>query len=227
MSVSTALNAMRPVAAVALVGALAFGMPAHAAPVLEIALQSANVNGGAITTVATSAAGVVSFTGTYDGFTSSISAAAAPALPSGNLNTSSLQISSSSPGSISVYITAQGLTAPLGVNNFLSSFTSNTFQGSAVSVVETTYLSTANALFGGTQIGTATFTGGPVVSEVTSASPNLPNPYSETAVYTVTIGSGFGSLNDTINIATVPEPMTLSLMAGGLLALGAVRKRFI
>ena len=201
--------------------------PAHAS-LISIGLQQAGVNGGAITTVATDAAspGSVGYIGAYGTFsTNNISAVGAPAMPTGSIDTNSIQVSSTSAGTLNVYVTEQGLTSPLGVQNWLSSFTSNIFGGAAKSVAETTFLSASNQLYAGTQIGTASFSG-LGTSYTTTASPNLLDPYSETTMYAITVGAGFSNVNDTIDISPVPEPMTLSLLAGSLLALGVARKRF-
>ena len=212
----------------AALGVVAVGVtPAHAT-LISLGLQEAGTNGGAITTVANDGGmGGVAYSGSYGTFAFNlITAAGAPAQSSGTLDTTSIQTSSDGGGAINIFVTESGLTSPMGASNWLSSFTSNTFTGTVNSVVERTFISTSNALYGGTQLASATFTG--INTSTATTAMTLAGTYSETVEYSISVGAGNASVNDTINLvpSPIPEPMTLSLMAGGLLALGAVRKRF-
>ncbi len=123
-----------------------------------------------------------------------------------------------------VWITEQDISSPAGVSNFLSGFTSNTWNGLVTSVTENTYLSDSNALFGGTKLATATFTTQSQSMNETVASPMLTSPYSETVEYILTFG-GEGSANDTIDMSAVPEPASLALLGVGVFGLGIFKGR--
>ncbi|MDO6415143.1 PEPxxWA-CTERM sorting domain-containing protein [Sphingomonas sp. BIUV-7] len=197
-----------------------------ASATITIAFQNAAVNGGAVTTVATdSGSGLASFTGAYGSFTTLVSAFGSPLLPQPILQTNGISVSSTIAGMLTVYVTQQNLTASTA--GLTSSFTSNSFTGSAQSVVESTYYSASNELFGGTQLASALFTGiGTVVS--TDALVGLSGPYSQTAKYVIAVGDGTASVNNTINLsapAAVPEPATWAMMIVGFGAVGSTMRR--
>ena len=192
------------------------------ASTISIGIQQAGVNGGAISTVATDGgSGNANYSGNYGAFVfNNISALGFPIRTSGSLSTTSIQVSTSAPaaGQIFVYITEQGLTSPSGLTSFLSSFTSNEFSGSALSVVESTYFSNSNALYSGTQLASSTFTGLGTASSANLAT--LTGTYSETVKYAISAAKGTGSVNDTINLTATgvtPEPSSLVLLGTGLI----------
>ncbi len=223
--------------------ALRWGLPAAAivaaplmlaapasATLISIGLQQSGVNGGAITTSATDSVipGSAVFAGSYGTFTfNTITAQGAPLLSQGSLDTTSIQTSSSLAGTIAIYVTEQGLTSPSGLTSFLSSFTSNLFSGAAISVVESTYVSASDALYGGTPMASTTFNN--IGTNVSANDITLSGTYSETVKYLVTVGSGFSNVNDTINLTAtataVPEPLSLSLFGAGLVGAIAFSRR--
>jgi hypothetical protein len=146
-------------------------------------------------------------------------------LPQPQLLTNSTNVTSTSGNHVlNVFITEQGLSSPTGIAQFLSRF-SATLNGAVTSVVETTFLSTSNALYGGSQLSTATFTAtGPSILG-NKNSPSLAPLYSETAEYTITT-SGAGNVTNAIAIST-PEPASLVLLGGGMAGLLALRRRLV
>jgi hypothetical protein len=196
------------------------------ATLISIGLQEAGVNGGAVTTIATD--GGTGDTGVaavaYGSFTiNNISALGAPFLTQPQFDTNSINLASSSGGTLTVFITEQGLSLPTGISTFLSSFTANLLNGAVTSVQESTLISTANALYSGTTLASAVLTSIGITID-TDATPALASPYSETAVYVVTT-TGTANVNDTINIASVPEPATMAIVGTGLFGIGVIRRR--
>jgi hypothetical protein len=135
------------------------------------------------------------------------------------LNTQTLDISSSTAGTLTIYITAEGLSFT-GAQNFVSSFAVNSLQGSIKLVTESTYFSPTNDLYDVNQtlLDAAVFgaigTKGPKTDVgITSG------PYSVTEKYVIRDdGGGIGNDNVTINLSAspVPEPGSLLLMGSGL-----------
>jgi PEP-CTERM motif len=178
-----------------------------------------------VTAAASSSTGDLSYsTGVGPFSVNQITAIGTPGVPEPILDTTSIDVSSGGSGTLYVWITEQYISSPAGVSNFMSGFTSNTWNGLVTSVVETTYLSDSNALFGGTELATTTFTAQSQSLNETVASPNLTSPYSETVEYILTFGGG-GSANDTINMAAVPEPASLALLGVGIFGVGISKRR--
>jgi hypothetical protein len=106
-------------------------------------------------------------------------------------NTDVMVASSAVSHTLDVFITAQGLTTPLGNPlNFISGLTENILLGGFTATLST-FVSATNALFGGTA---------------------LSSPYSVTAQYhIVSVAGEAGGANSTINIVgaapTVPGPI--------------------
>jgi len=175
-----------------------------------------------------SGSGYISFTGGFAGAFSFniISATGAPILDEPAFSTSSMDVENVDGLShvLNVFLTQTDITSPPAGNSFLSSFTSQTFSGGIVSVVEQTFIDPNNGLFDGTLLASQTFNGLGSTSSVDSA-PALDGTYSETVEYTITT-NGLGRVNDTINIdaapQAVPEPSTLALFATALLGLAAL-----
>jgi hypothetical protein len=117
-----------------------------------------------------------------------------------------------------VFVTAQGLTGP--VPGFLSGFTENLLTA-GWSVVETTYLSTSNALYGGAVLSSKTFNtvgSGTAISGATVASGAT---YSVTEQFHI-VSNGVGNAQSTLDITAVPEPATWGMMILGFGGIGAM-----
>jgi hypothetical protein len=210
------------VAALAGVALLATMASTASAALISIGLQEAGVNGGAVTTMA-SGTGSAVFSGAYGSFTlNTVSGATAP-IVTDSVNGNSLDVSSATPGVLNVFITASGLTSPIGNIPFLSSFTENLLTGGITTLLQTG-LSTANALYAlTTPLGSANFTNiGTSVQTTTAATGS--GPYSVTEEYTIT-STGVGNANSTIIVTAVPEPSTWAMMILGFLGVGFLAYR--
>jgi hypothetical protein len=201
---------------------------------ISVGFQELGFNGGAITTLGTGGSNV-SFGGiSYGTFTiNDVSAQSRAALGApGLLNTQSLDISSSTAGILTIYITAQGLSFT-GAQNFVSSFAVNALSGSIVGIDESTYFSPTNDLYatGQTLLNSAVFnaigTSGP-----TTTSGLTSGLFSVTERYVIfDTGGETGNDNITINLSStplaseVPEPGTLLLVGSGLALAGLLYYR--
>jgi len=197
------------------------------ADVISIGFQEPGVNSGNITTVVTGS-GNVSVSGlSYGTFMVNDASAQDFAVlgQPGLLNSQVLDISTATPGALTIWVTAQGLSFA-GVQNFVSSFAVNTLSGSIVSATENTYFSPTNALYGGTLLNSALFsaigTAGPFTTSGATS-----GPYSVTEQYVIfDVGGVVGNDNLTIDLSAtpVPEPASLGLVGAGLLGIGIALK---
>jgi PEP-CTERM motif len=193
------------------------------AAIVSIGLQEAGTNGGAITNEG-SGAGSFSIGGvSYGTFTlDNVSGTSSPFVTD-LINGNSLNASSTTAGTINVFITASGLTSPTGILGFVSSFTENAL-AAGFTVTESTFLDATNGIFTTTTpLSSHTFMG--IGTSVQGATANAGSgPYSVTEVYTIT-ATGEGSANSTAILTAVPEPATWAMMMLGFIGVGFMAYR--
>ena len=209
-------------AASALAGSmLAFSTPASAVTSVSIGLQEAGINSGGVFTEGTgvTSASVIGLSyGVYNINSIIGQMGVSPDL----INSTALDaISSTTAGTLHVFVTEQGLTNPISTKDFISSFTSNVLPA-GWTATEATFLDSADGLY-----TTVTPLASDVFSTIGSAVQSIAaatgaGPYSLTEEYTLVAG-GRGSSSNTIDISAsaVPEPATWAGMLIGFGGLGA------
>src|SRR5262245_4128221 len=114
------------VALLAAAGLAASTLSSANAAIVSIGLQQAGVNGGAITTVDTGV-GSADFSGAYGSFNVNVSSGSAfPDILLPDVLQTASRDGTLTGGTLTIFITAQGLTSPAGIAGFLSTLTSNT-----------------------------------------------------------------------------------------------------
>lgn len=206
--------------------ALALAPAANAGPVMDIA-AAVGSSCNSSDTLASSNTGSVVWNAALSFGTFSVSADGVPVSgPPDLLDSQTIDATSSSKfGQFSICVTQTGVSATV-TGPVLSSLTTNRLPKGWI-LTESTYADGGDGAYGLTDLlYTHTFNG-PLVNDTSAwVSPlSFGAPYSLTEVYTITPGN-LGTTNDTIDIAQVPEPATLAIFAGGLLAGGlALRRR--
>jgi len=135
-------------------------------------------------------------------------------------------------GSIALVVTASDMTFPAsGFTHWQTSFTVNGNDSATFTDTKSVHIDesdggltteyanvgdvTALSTIAGPNAGTGTF----------DTNSSISTPYSITELFLISF-TGSGNLNDTISVnAELPEPASLSLLGGGLLAFGAWRRR--
>jgi hypothetical protein len=191
-------------------------------------------NGGACTQVDSGNGAAAYLTSNADYSMINVAASGTPtqAEPSLNLNNFNVTTSSSAATSLTIEATETGISSLSSPYTFNQAFAAILYsQGMSISF--NNYIDPSNTAYGTTQlIGSTTYnsTGAAFVpasyAGSTAGVGTFGGPFSETEVINITFSgvsqSAFG--NDAI-AGSVPEPMSLGLLGGGLAALGFMRLR--
>jgi hypothetical protein len=151
-----------------------------------------------------------------------------PNLALGSLDSNTIDVSSTGPSTLTLWITETGITAPIGSVSFSSSLTANSLNGGITSAVLSTFFDPADSIAppNATLLDTFDFTS--IGTEVLNTPETTTGPYSLQEVFTITT-TGAGNANLTIDLATsavpTPEPATLALIGTALVGFGVLRRR--
>ena len=208
---------------------LSFAPFANAAPTLSIEIRDgATLIGSAMNVLGGSASATAS---SANFNTISVSALGVPTLPSPDLASQSLQVTTGStftnPATLQVMVTQQGLTGFPAVN-LANTFTGNTLTslGRFSLFTIANYYDSTNAAFGmGTLMASASYTGiGSFSNGPTTFAATPGALFSQTSIYTITFTGPQSAISGSAQIVNVPEPASMALFGAGLLGLAFARR---
>ena len=156
------------------------------------------------------------------GFSSSIDVGTSTAIPS--LDLSSVDISSTTPTTVVVYLTETNLTKPVPTTTWLTQFSGN-WAGGAASVRLQTYFDPSNTAFGTTNLlADLNATSSPfALSSALLA--NVTTPYAITEVLTITAHGAREHFSLDATLSDAPEPASIALVGVGITSLAWLRRR--
>lgn len=205
------------VAAAALISFTTAASASQAA--VYIALQQAGVSGGAVTLQSTGPT-AAAFFGSYGTFSLNLTTGSFPGSGLTLLDSTTNNASTSTPGTLDVYVTRDNIAGPLSPAGYFSAFTQNVMP-SGWTVRQRTYVDAGNGLYGGTLLGDVLFNSNGAVTQFDGPVAGA-GPYSVTTRYTIA-ATGAGSTLSTATLsAAVPEPGTWALMIIGFGGAGAM-----
>jgi hypothetical protein len=192
------------------------------ASVLEIGLQEAGFNGGAITTETVGAPPGASITDVpYGTFAINSVDANEAGSPGVNLSGTSINVSGTDGHTLNIFVTETGITEPL--TNWASGLTTNLLPR-GWSVTERTFIDNSDVAYGtATLLDSATFTA--IGDQFGTKAANGIPLYSVTEEFSVSLSSSaaFGHDDSTITLAgSIPETKTWAMMLSGFAFLGFV-----
>ena len=191
--------------------------PAYAG--LEIQLQSGS------TTYNQSGGSPLVVNQSIGNFTTTVDIGTATNTPA--LDLSSVDVSSSTGGTLIITLSANDFTSPNGAANWLSQFSGNFGSGLATVTLQT-YLDSSNTLLGtATLLSTLSASTTPFsLSDMVAASNGVPFALTEVLTITTT-GPALLSLDASVADGPIPEPASIALLGSSLIGvcIAARRKR--
>ena len=138
-------------------------------------------------------------------------------------NTLDLQSTVAGPHTLDIFVTGNGLTDPLGLNNAMSGFTAVSLSNGWTANLST-LLDTANGNFSGALLDSISFVGNGVstfANNQTTAANFGTGPFSLTAHFQI-VTTGTGQANTGIQIAAGPVPAVGAGLPGVIAGFGAL-----